>query len=430
MKSEEMMHSNGTTAYETYSVIVPFGFLTFITSLFNINFPNRSIPHRLIFEFNSLIVTSILIMTILSDYATEIIILLLILCILLLGVFRWKDSRPPKYNRHLNYITFARSTINILSVIGILAVDFTIFPRRFAKTKVYGFSLMDVGVGLFVFSNGIVASEIRGKHHSLLKSIKGTIPLIVLGCGRFLATSKLDYNVPVSEYGVHWNFFITLAIVKLCSACILSIVSVNRSLLIGTCLLLVHEVILQLGVAQFVLGNTPRTTFFNANREGIVSSTGYLGLYFLSVSFGKFLSVYVYNKSRKHIFKLCIMSVFLIWATVLLNKNFGASRRLANSGYCIWIMFIGISMVTIFYLGEIIKIFVCGCTNVPLIFEAVNYNGLPFFLCANFLTGSVNILCDTLSADNLRSLCILIVYMMINCGVSYSLFAKSIKIKL
>ncbi|KAB0798286.1 hypothetical protein PPYR_09279 [Photinus pyralis] len=430
MKTEDLMHSNGTTAYETYSVIVPYGFLTFITSLLNVKYPNRSILHRLIFEFNLLIITEILIMTVLADYATEIVMLLIILCILLLGMFRWKDGNPPKPARHLNYITAVRSAINILSVIAILAVDFTIFPRRFAKTKEYGYSLMDVGVGLFVFSNGIVAPEIRGKSNSLSKTVRGTIPLIVLGSARFLATTRLDYNVPVSEYGVHWNFFITLAVVKLCSAIILSVVSVRRSLFLGASLLFVHEIILQLGVGQFVLSTASRSTFFNANREGISSSLGYLGLYFLSVSFGQFLHLYVYNKSRKHIFKLCLISAFLLWATVLLNKNFGISRRLANSGYCLWILFIGISMVTIFYLGEIILNFVCGRANSPLVFEAVNYNGLSFFLLANLLTGAVNILFDTLSTDGLRSLCIIIVYMIINCGVSYGLFAKSIKIKL
>ncbi|KAJ8893029.1 hypothetical protein PR048_005610 [Dryococelus australis] len=41
----------------------------------------------------------------------------------------------------------------------IILIDFTIFPRRFAKTQSFGFSLMDVGVGGFIFTNAIVAPE-------------------------------------------------------------------------------------------------------------------------------------------------------------------------------------------------------------------------------------------------------------------------------
>lgn len=91
----------------------------------------------------------------------------------------------------LPFITNYRAIVIYITVLSILAVDFIIFPRRFAKTKTYGISLMDVGTGCFIFANGIVAPEARNKMSPLNKSIKSTIPIIILGFIRLITVKGI-----------------------------------------------------------------------------------------------------------------------------------------------------------------------------------------------------------------------------------------------
>ena len=58
------------------------------------------------------------------------------------------DTRIEK---KLAYLTNYRASMLLVTAICILGVDFRVFPRRFAKTEEFGFGLMDIGVGSFVF---------------------------------------------------------------------------------------------------------------------------------------------------------------------------------------------------------------------------------------------------------------------------------------
>ena len=58
------------------------------------------------------------------------------------------DTRKEK---KLAYLTNYRASMLLVTAICILGVDFRVFPRRFAKTEEFGFGLMDIGVGSFVF---------------------------------------------------------------------------------------------------------------------------------------------------------------------------------------------------------------------------------------------------------------------------------------
>ena len=50
----------------------------------------------------------------------------------------------------------------LMTCICILAVDFRVFPRSFAKTETFGVSLMDVGVGTYIISSALTSKYARG----------------------------------------------------------------------------------------------------------------------------------------------------------------------------------------------------------------------------------------------------------------------------
>ena len=151
----------------------------------------------------------------------------------------------------------------VLTCIAILAVDFQVFPRYFAKTETFGISLMDVGVGTFIVCSGITSgfsrqgvssvspSSSRGKrldgviveetcgklsgcsrflswsspgviwsvslsyvkqlyYSSAWKHIIQRALVLGLGFARLALITLFRYHTHESEYGSEWNFFMTL----------------------------------------------------------------------------------------------------------------------------------------------------------------------------------------------------------------------------
>lgn len=76
---------------------------------------------------------------------------------------RVKDFPTIELDDKFQFISNCKAYTLIGTAISILAVDFTVFPRRFCKTETYGTGLMDAGVGLFVVSNALVSPEARNK---------------------------------------------------------------------------------------------------------------------------------------------------------------------------------------------------------------------------------------------------------------------------
>ena len=198
--------------------------------------PFLSCLHRFSFflDYATVIAPGVLVFTVLADHCGLVLALMLALslAVLLYTYSQWHGpattyhDRLPPYPRRAPFATVSRAYINLFTAIAILAVDFPIFPRRLAKAETYGTGLMDVGVGAFLMAHGVTAPEARhpevyGKMPSLrmysrmlLLTARSVLPLFVLGLLRLAAVKSAGYQEHVTEYGVHWNFFFTVAVVR------------------------------------------------------------------------------------------------------------------------------------------------------------------------------------------------------------------------
>ena len=125
-------------------------------------------------DFLALIVPVLLCFTVLADRLNIVYCILIFTAIgLMICSERVSPVKIPLFCKEMldvpmlgkrPFITNFRAYVNIAGAISILAVDFQVFPRRFAKAETYGTGLMDVGVGAYVVSNAIVSAEARGKY--------------------------------------------------------------------------------------------------------------------------------------------------------------------------------------------------------------------------------------------------------------------------
>lgn len=113
----------------------------------------------------------------------------------------FQASLPP-----LRALSTYRAHMMLMTVLSILAVDFQVFPRALAKCETYGVSLMDLGVGSFVFSQGIVSaipllkdpSHLRKPFgYKLLNTLKKVASVAILGLIRLLAVKGTDYPLNI-----------------------------------------------------------------------------------------------------------------------------------------------------------------------------------------------------------------------------------------
>ena len=355
----------------------------------------------------------------------------------------------------------------VVTCLAILAVDFHVFPRRFAKVENWGTSLMDMGVGSFVFSAGLVAAKPVLKDQMtdnsanlgrrLYISARHSLPLFVLGFIRLYSVKGLDYAEHVTEYGVHWNFFFTLALLPPFTALFQSLFSVIPSyallsFLLGT----IYQGSLEFTSLKAFILTAPRTNLFNKNREGIFSFFGYLAIFLAGQATGQNVlprrpsgdSAQLPPKVQRVrlVSRLAVWSI--IWSLLLfftLSYKYGfayqVSRRLANLPYVLWVSAFNCTQITLFCIVETLafpKVYKAIDTMTEIregqratskILNAYNRNGLPIFLLANLMTGTVNLTFHTIYAGREVAMAILFGYALILTAIALMLDFQNISIR-
>lgn len=267
---------------------------------------------------------------------------------------------PINRNNNLNngelksYITIHRAAVMLITCLSILAVDFKIFPRKFAKVETWGISLMDLGVGFFVFSSGVVAIKSIKKNYEkesvpffkkLILCFKQSYMFFVIGFIRILITKASNYPEHITEYGVHWNFFFTLGFLSLSLVFLQFLRQYLKSYLVIIILLSVcnESLIRTQHVLAYVL-NAPRTNLISANKEGLFSFIGYLIIYLSGIHIGEHIfyrslpskkdkSMIIYQ--YKTVLKMFLYSIFyfIVYFYFLFFGKYPMSRRLVSRSF-------------------------------------------------------------------------------------------------
>ncbi|KAF8323894.1 hypothetical protein DL93DRAFT_2222776 [Clavulina sp. PMI_390] len=196
------------------------------------------------------------------------------------------------------YLTTYRSHMLLMTLLAILAVDFPVFPRSLAKCESFGVSLMDLGVGSFVFSQGLVAAipMLRDPKYltsavmpKISKAFRKVLPLLALGLIRVILVKGTDYPEHVTEYGVHWNFFITMALMGPLSVLLHPLMESLSIAFVALLITSFHEITLRsTNLGKWGLGDN-RDSIISQNKEGVVSLPGYLAIHTFGLLMGTLL---------------------------------------------------------------------------------------------------------------------------------------------
>lgn len=364
------------------------------------------------------------------------------------------------------FITNYRGAMMIITCVAILAVDFRVFPRRFAKVENWGTSLMDMGVGSFVFTAGVVSIRPSLKENTgqrpplatrLAASFRHAIPLLVLGVIRLISVKGLDYAEHVTEYGVHWNFFFTLGFLPPFAALFQSAFELVPSYaILSFALAAVYEIALDwTSLGSYIL-IAPRHNLFSQNREGIFSFLGYLAIFLAGQSLGSIAlprqqqlpknttpATYLRQSTLGRLLTMSLAWTALFYiATSYYGLRLSVSRRLANLPYFLWVSSFNSYQITLCCAIETLlfpNLYKAPTRHeerarsreaTSTVLYAFNRNGLAVFLVANLLTGLVNMTMPTLHMSVMQSMAVLVGYTAVVTGIAVVLDKCDLSIKL
>eukprot|EP01025_Chloroclados_australasicus_P012104 TRINITY_DN1551_c0_g1_i4.p1 TRINITY_DN1551_c0_g1~~TRINITY_DN1551_c0_g1_i4.p1 ORF type:complete len:453 (-),score=24.79 TRINITY_DN1551_c0_g1_i4:427-1785(-) len=333
------------------------------------------------------------------------------------------------------YYVYCRSGLLVMTCICILAVDFKPFPRRLAKVETFGIGLMDTGPGLYIYIMGAVARPFQMQNNVMDQIRKVGIQflaLLVLGSGRVVAMKQTAYPEHVTEYGVHWNFFWTLAAISCFKVALPK--DFRVTFLMAIIILTIYEVGLNNGLIDYIHAYERGSSFVKQNKEGILSLPGYVGLYFLSNSLNilvDYSSNKILNKDSSKVKWVDVVQLLLLVGSisfVLLGVTYGVmwitgvgvSRRACNVAYVLLMAALGMLLTTLFMI-------VCLLSEPQIWNYRFSKQLLLIFLAANVMTGMVNLSVDTLTVGNVWAIVVVGAYTLALYYIAY-LVEKAVNI--
>ncbi|KAF2353797.1 GWT1 [Trinorchestia longiramus] len=340
--------------------------------------------------------------------------------------FRSQGAVQVVQNKERDTLTLLRAFVGLSTAVAILAVDFHVFPRRFAKTEEFGWSVMDVGAAAYLFINATVDQRYTAGR-SLRVVAREAGVLFVLGTVRVMSLSAADYQQHASEYGLHSNFFFVLAFTKLVSVRWCKSVGAAGAATAG-CVMTVVQHLSSTRLQSWVLSNAPRNSFLSSNRESVVGAPGYVALYCWGAVLGKILLATKRDRSssaaeylhgpRLLAFMSAVaaaVAAFVLWY-VLSVMQVQPSRRLVNAPFIIWMVFLLLLFTCLASCVEVcLKSINPRADVIPRPLRAINSHQLLFFLASNLLTGVCNLSIDTLAVRAPWDVLIIVTYAIVLC---------------
>ncbi|PAA46177.1 hypothetical protein BOX15_Mlig010665g2 [Macrostomum lignano] len=378
-------------------------------------------------EAGLLCCSAVLQLTVLADHVTEL-VCAAAACLLLLLPFAQRNNfdfvvEPPQPRPLFKEF---QALLLLQTSVAILAVDFPAMPRRLAKAESAGVGLMDVGAPAFAFASGLLAPAPTPFSMSRWRrSLVGAcLPLALLGLARTLAVKASDYQEHVTEYGVHWNFFITLACLRAVWPALSGRPGLwSLVLAAGHCLL-----VLPFGGAEFLLASGDRHLLWPlvANKEGLMSLPPYCAIYCAGAAIGRRLRVgtesTAADANRLISWPLLLLAIVALpWALTVASVKLPPivtepSRLLFNAGFLITCLAACCQVLLMLTIGRLLCLGSIDRSCSPVL-ALIGRCSLAYFLLANLLTGAVNLTVDTVAiSDKLVAMGILIVYLICLVG--------------
>lgn len=194
-----------------------------------------------------------------------------------------KERKDEIQSVRFPFLSYFKGFVCICTCTAIMQCDMPLmFPRHQLKAEDYGWALMDVGVSATMIGSGLANKLIvthrdtkKGKSFltELIQAITGNLGVCLGASVRFVLLKGIDYHDHVTEWGTHWNFFLTIACLNVWSVFIRSSKYV---MYYGFGMLIVFELWQQHYDMKTYIWHGPRDDMISANREGIISLPGYM----------------------------------------------------------------------------------------------------------------------------------------------------------